>query len=294
MIIPLELYALGAGLFYAGGNVLVKIGLVKDAKSNATSATFLTMLANFAFMWVAYFVTSPPALVVESLLIFCLSGVTAQCVARTFNYVGIEKLGVSVSTPVSSTTPLFSAIIALVILNEALSPQIGLGIVLVVFGIVVMSLRRGIQNRRKGWSKWDILFPVGAALFYGAADCMRKAGLNIFNSPISGATIGISAALAAYLPYLTFSGKIREVTVSKRSFWYLLSGFCSGMAWILYFSGLSIGKVTTMAPIKDGSNPLIALLLTLVFLRDKEEITIKTVVGALTVVLGVVVISLYS
>lgn len=66
------------------------------------------------------------------------------------------------------------------------------------------------------------------------------------------------------------------------------------MAWILYFSGLSFGKVTTMAPIKDGSNPLIALLLTLVFLRDKEKITVKTVLGALAVVAGVMVISMFS
>ena len=294
MTIPLEIYALSAGFFYAIGNVLVKIGLVKDTESNATSATFLTMLANFVFMWLAYFLTSPPALVVESLFIFCLSGVTAQCVARTLNFMGIEKLGVSVSTPISSTTPLFSAVIALVVLHEAFSVQTGVGTILVVVGIIVMSMRRGTQEKRIGWSKWDILFPVGAALFYGAADCMRKAGLNLFNSPVAGATIGISAALVVYLPYLAFSGKIKKITVTRRSLWFLLSGFCSSMAWILYFNGLSLGKVTTMAPIKDGSNPLLALLLTMVFLRGKEKVTPKTVVGALAVVAGVTIISLFE
>ena len=293
-MIPIEFYALCAGFFYASSNVLVKIGLVKDTESNATSATLLTMLANLAFMWSTYLLTDPPALVVEALLVFCLSGVAAQCVARTASYMGIEKLGVSVNTPISSTTPLFSAIIAAAILYEAFSPQTAIGILLVVTGIIIINLRRGTHDKRIQWNKWDILFPVGAALFHGLADNMRKIGLNIFNSPISGATIGISAAVAVYLPYLTVSGKIRKVSVNRRSVWFLLAGLCTGTAWVLYFTGLALGKVTVMAPINNGSNPLIALLLTSIFLRDKEKVTIRTVIGALAIVSGVIVISLFK
>ena len=294
MNVPVELYALCAGFFYASSSVLVKIGLIKDSKSNATSATLLTMLTNLAFMWTAFLLTSPPTLVMEALLVFCLSGVAAQCIARTASYMGIERLGVSVSTPISSTTPLFSTIIAAVILSEALSPQTAIGTTLIVTGIITINLRRGTHNQETQWSKWDILFPIGAAVFHGLADNMRKIGLNIFNSPISGATIGITAAMAVYLPYLTLSGRMRKVSVNRRSIWFLLAGLCTGTAWILYFTGLALGKVTTMAPINNGSNPLIALLLTSILLRGKEKITLRTAVGATAIVSGVVVVSLFK
>jgi len=152
MIIPIELYALCAGFFYASSNVLVKIGLVKDTKSNATSATLLTMLANLAFTWTAFLLTSPPTLVMDALLVFCLSGVATQRIARTASYMDIEKLGVSVSTPVSSTTPLFSAIIAAAILSEALSPQTVIGTALVVTDIIIINLRRGTHNTQIQWN----------------------------------------------------------------------------------------------------------------------------------------------
>jgi len=254
----------------------------------------LTMLTNLAFMWTAFLLASPPPLAMEALLVFCLSGVAVQCIARTASYVGIERLGVSISTPISSTTPLFSAIIAAVILSETLSPQTAIGTVLVVAGIITINLRRGTHNPEMQWNKWDILFPIGAAVFHGLADNMRKIGLNIFSAPISGATIGITAAMAVYLPYLTLSGRMRKVSVNRGSIWFLLAGLCTGTAWVLYFTGLALGKVTTMAPINNGSNPLIALLLTSILLRGKEKITPRTIVGAITIVAGVVVVSLFK
>jgi len=84
---------------------------------------------------------------------------------------------------------------------------------------------------------------------------MRKVSLNIFNSPISGATISITAAMVVYFPYLTFSGRIRKVSVNRRSVWFLFAGLCTDTTWVPYLTGLALGKVTIMAPINNGSNP---------------------------------------
>jgi len=289
-----ELYSILSGFFYASSNVLVKVGLTKDKKSNATSAAFLTMLANFVFMWIVYLLSSPPSILIEALLVFCLSGVIAQCFARTLNYVGIDKLGVSLCAPITSTTPLFQVITATFLLQEAVSPQIGIGLMLVVIGIFVLSRRSTHQARTVGWSKWDILFPVGTAFLRGLSSNLRKIGLTLFNSPVSGATSGISAALSFYVPYLIVSGKIRNISVNRSSLWFILAGLCTSMAWLFNFNGLGIGKVSVVGPLIGGSSPLMAILLTSVFLKEHEKITSTTIIGAIVVVFGALIISVFK
>lgn len=87
------------------------------------------------------------------------------------------------------------------------------------------------------------------------------------------------------------SGEIRELkTLTKNNLIFLaLSGVATGLSWIFYFKALETGNVSKVAPIDKLS---VAIALGLAFLILKEPIDAKTLVGALLVVAGSIIIIL--
>ena len=71
--------------------------------------------------------------------------------------------------------------------------------------------------------------------------------------------------------------------------WLGLSGVSTALSWIFYYKALKMGDVATVALIDKGS-VVIAILLAWIIL--KEAITLRIVVGASLIVLGMFVISL--
>ncbi|CAB1064704.1 hypothetical protein D1BOALGB6SA_9500 [Olavius sp. associated proteobacterium Delta 1] len=72
----------------------------------------------------------------------------------------------ALSSSILATGPAFTAIIAIVLLNEKITLQIGLGIITIIGGIVIferdMNNEAGLGQRN---SK-DLIFPLLSALFY--------------------------------------------------------------------------------------------------------------------------------
>jgi transporter family protein len=77
-------------------------------------------------------------------------------------------------------------------------------------------------------------------------------------------------------------------TLTRNNIIFLtLSGIATGLSWIFYFRALQLGKVSAVAPL-DKASVAIAIILSVIFL--KETLTIKTVLGALLVIAGTIVI----
>jgi len=244
-------------------------------------------------MWIVY-IPSSPSIVFEALLFFALAGILAQCVGRTLNYLGVNKLGVSINSPIIGANPLFATIMAIILLKEFVSPLTYIGIILIVLGIVLISRKAKGSNEAKDWRKRFLIFPLGAAICYGASTNLTKIGLTIFPSSISGTTFATSAGLSTYILFLILSGKIKTISLSGRSIWFFLgSGISISAAWICRFSAVNIGKVTVVSTI-GGAEPLFALILSRILLKHTEKITDKIAIGALAVVLGVILILVFK
>ena len=67
----------------------------------------------------------------------------------------------------------------------------------------------------------------------------------------------------------------------------LLSGTTTGLSWLFYFKALETGKLSQVAPV-DKLSIALTILLSVVIL--KETLTIKTIVGALLIVGGTLVL----
>ena len=70
--------------------------------------------------------------------------------------------------------------------------------------------------------------------------------------------------------------------------WLGLSGMTTALSWVFYYKALKVGDVATVALIDKGS-VVIAMLLAWVLL--KEVITLRLVLGAALIVLGLVIIA---
>ena len=70
----------------------------------------------------------------------------------------------------------------------------------------------------------------------------------------------------------------------------VLSGVASAWGVSFYFLGLNEAPVVLVGPL-SGTYPLVAILLTYMFLQRLESITWHTVAGAATVVAGVALIA---
>jgi len=69
----------------------------------------------------------------------------------------------------------------------------------------------------------------------------------------------------------------------------ILSGITTSLSWIFYYKSIKLGKVSTVALIDKGSI-LITLLLSYIILH--EEITLKTLLGGLFVIIGLLILSI--
>jgi uncharacterized membrane protein len=71
--------------------------------------------------------------------------------------------------------------------------------------------------------------------------------------------------------------------------YFSVASVISSLAYLLYFLALSASRITRIQPI-TGTNPLWAILFSYIFLRETERITLRIMLGAVLIVLGIALI----
>ena len=285
-MIPAEAFALACGLFTAINLILLKKGL---AHGNPITATVISLAINVLSFWSFVLIVVPPDQILRpELWIFVLVGLIQPGGTRFLAYMSVEKVGVAVTSPIRATTPLFSSLMAIAVLGEQLTPAVGAGTALVVLGIILLSLR---EEKTGAWMNILVALPLLSAFVAGSTQVIRKIGLAQITLPILGAAVTTGTSLIAVAVSLSVSRKWSTVTFDRRSLGYFLLAGCAvtlGVASI--YMSLYLSDVVIVAPLSSLS-PLYSLVLSAVFLRGEEVITVRKVVAAVLIVLGVVLIT---
>jgi uncharacterized membrane protein len=288
------LFALVTCFSYATDTFLVRQGLVRTPQPMV--ATVITLSVNFAFFAVLFLLFVPAHYVrLDRIYPFIIAGILAPGAARAFSYRGIEKLGLSINTPIVNAEILFAVTLAVLFLDEPVTLPMVAGIVSVVTGLVLLGYETG-RRRESGTARRIeyryLVFPIMASLFYAMSVFFRKLGLNAVSSPILGAAFTSGTSWCIFMIALLKGGNRKALfEVKKQSLvYFLLGGVTTCIGWFALFTALSIGKVSIVTPIAT-SYSLVTLLLSYVFLRRVELITPKIVVATILVVGGVVLLS---
>lgn len=280
-----EYFAVQAALCFAASHILIRRGL---ATSNALTGSIISLGLSALTMWViSSFLLTWSSFATHAVFYFIAAGIFAPGLGRTFVYMGIERVGVARSVPVSNCSPMFASLFAVVLMGETWTVQNFLGTSLVIVGVVALS-RTNAEQRE--WRKADLIFPILAALSFGISSNLRKLGLLVENVPIMASGVTATTAFLFVTAATQVRGGLRLLKFSRSSlFWFLAGGMANTAAMLSVFYALSHGKVVIVEPLVS-TNPVFGILLAAVFLRDVEVITRRVVAGASCTVLGTLLV----
>lgn len=133
------------------------------------------------------------------------------------------------------------------------------------------------------WKYYSLL----SALFAALTAICAKIGVKDINSNLATA-IRTTIILLLTWGIVAFGGRMGEIKDISRHTWcfLILSGLATGMSWLFYFKALQTGDVSRVAPI-DKLSVVITILLA--FFLLKEPVSTKTVIGALLITAGSIV-----
>ena len=280
-------YSFQAALCFSISHILIRRGLVD---SNAMTGSFISLSMSAVILWLAVpFFVPLSALWNPAALTFVVAGIFAPGIGRTLSYVGIEKIGVARSVPIANSSPIFASIFAVVFLAEAWVLQNVIGTLLVIGGVIVLSMAKPAQGE---WRKIDVIYPLIGALAFGASTTLRKAGLGFINIPLLAAAVTAGSAAVFSFTLLQVQGGKKAFKLTRRSAaWLFPAGVFNTAAMLSVFFALSHGKVVIVEPLVS-SNPVTTLLLTSIFLRDVESLTLRVIIGAALTVTGTILVVL--
>jgi uncharacterized membrane protein len=278
-----ELLAILTAFLWAIGAICARKGL---ESSNATSATLIRLAIGFAIYWALIILFIPlDSFASEAVIYHIIAGVLAGFIGMQLSYISMTRYGVSKSSTVLSTQSVFSSFAAVLILGEILTLPIGVGTILIILGVALLSFNR---NEKGGWLDRRLIFPLATAFFYGIASIPTKIGVDITNSPILGATIESSTSLIVIVLYIFLSKQ--KLSLNRQSFTYFsLGGVIGSIAFLCLLYAFSIGNLVTVVPLFSIS-PLFTILLAYFLLGGLEKITVKLIVSAILVVIGSAII----
>ena len=228
------------------------------------------------------------------LIYFIIAGLSGPCIGRLLLFVGINRLGSSTASTLYSIKPLFSAIAAVLILGESLTPGIAVATVIMVAGLAIISSKESGSRNQRSWSKKNLIFPVAAGAAYGFAHVFRKIGLNINHDPLMGVVVQNLAALSFSLTPALFRKNRHQVVWKNQTAWiaFGLSGIFSVLGQLSLFQALEIGSVVIVSPL-SAISPLFVIVMAGIFLKQLERVTWKITVGAIFIVIGTVLLALF-
>ncbi|ELZ80988.1 hypothetical protein C453_18665 [Haloferax elongans ATCC BAA-1513] len=283
------LFALVTAFAFAVSTVLVRVGV---RESSPLAALVVTMAVNVAVLWGLSLVWYDVSVDLWSWRWFILAGIFAPALGRLANYIGIQRVGANLVSPITNMNPLVSVGLAIVLLGERLPIPGYVGVVLAVAGGVVLASVRGDGINRV--RRTDLLFPLFGALTYGTVQIFRKIGTDLVAEPTIGAAVNLTTSFVLVAGGIVATGRLETLVVPRRdALTFVAAGVVSSLGLASLYAALSLGKVTVVTPIFNAS-PLFVLLLTGLFVRDGELFSKRVLVGTVTIVAGVAVLTMWT
>ena len=135
------------------------------------------------------------------------------------------------------------------------------------------------------------LAAVGSALSYAFGTLAGRKIVTDYAPPMVGVAFAMMFGTVV-MAVLFHRHALRDLAVAPKRAWMhlMLAGLSSAWGASFLFLALSKAPVVLVAPLA-GASPLVAVLLTHMFLQRLETVTWPTVAGALLVVAGVALIA---
>lgn len=134
------------------------------------------------------------------------------------------------------------------------------------------------------------VFAILSAVFAALTSILAKVGIDGVNSNLATAIRTVVVLAMAWGMVFLTNTQSGLSAISKKSWLFLiLSGLATGASWLCYYKALQMGEASKVVPV-DKLSVVITLVLAFVFLH--EDFTAKSLIGAVLITAGTLVMVL--
>ena len=227
-----------------------------------------------------------------------LSAVVIFGVATLFHFVGgwtllalsQQTIGVARTGALVSAAPIIGTLVAAVALDEPLTVAIAAGVGLAVVGVALISLSgRGVSGSEEWRRPW---FALGVALIWGSTPLLIRLGLERFDHPVEGLTIGLASSVVVYAALLTVTrrwGRPVPITAVR---WIMFAGLCGAIAVSSQWLSFDLTTIAIAITIQQLSVLFVIALVPVMFHQPFERMNPRFFAGVLLVLMGATIVLL--
>jgi len=281
--IPGEYLAVASSLVYAGTLVSIRRGMVGSTPMAAllivNSIVAMGGLAGAAFRGTLFTVALAP------FFWFALVGLLGQGIGTLTYYNGIDRMGVGRATAIQSSSPLWGAIFAILVLGERPGMAVLVGTVAIVGGVVLLAVPEDWDGKG-GWIQSALIYPLISSVAYAFVPIFAKIAFSFQKSPYLGFGVAFSVGTLTMLMGTRIFPTGGRIRMNPKSFGIFVgAGVLNLLGAIFFWIAIVGGKVTVVLPI-SRLYPLWVLILGALFLGKLERITARVVTAGVLVVVG--------
>lgn len=266
---------------------------------HVTHAIYFMILLNVMIIVPTALVVHAPVFPLSptALLAFIGAGLFGSICGRIFHFRSIRIIGASRADPIKASQPIYGTILAVLFLHESVNELHLLGIILIVIGVAVLSYSSRDSNTDSlesvGAMKMGIFFALTAAFFYALYPVFVRYGLEDGTPLLVGLSVTLLSNAVGFSFFLWWRDELPNLT-EIRNKWLVLAGVANSGFLLAYFGALSIAPVVIVLPILQVS-PLVVVVFSFLFMPRRLELVTWKVVGiSLVIVLGAVMVSIFS
>ena len=281
------LFGLLTSVCFAVASLLAQRGYHIGA---APWGAWITICANAGFLLAGHLLLEGETrLLIAENLIYVAVGLFVPGVTRVLSFRGIRTMGSSITSTIVNTTPMFSTVLAILILGERPSALVLAGVLLTVGGLITVSW----GGEKASYAKIELVFPFLCALLFSMKDISVRWGLGGgAGQPILAAAIAaLTSTIEIFLITRFVQGEKFALPPPPVLRWFVWSGIFTGGSFLFMYVAFSMERVSVVAPLVNSYTVFVTIL-TPFMARRIESLTARKLAGAALVVAGIFAVSL--
>ncbi len=271
--------------------ILAKCGI---RKTDADLATAIRTIVVLLFAWTMVFVVGSADTITtiapKSLLFLLLSGAATGaswiCYFKALSVGDVNKV-----VPIDKSSTILTVLLAMILFGETehLAVKI-IGVAMLTVGIFMMIEKKDAKHTPKS-GNW-IIYALFSAIFAALTSVLAKIGIIGVESNL-GTAIRTGVVLIMAWGIVFAKGKQSGLkNIDKKELTFVgLSGIATGASWLCYYYAIQNGVVSVVVPIDKLS---IVITIAFSYIVFKEKLSRKALIGLFLMVLGTLIMAVWS
>lgn len=281
-------FAILSSILFALASIIAKYAL---AHLDELTGAFISVLTMALFFWcVAIWNLEWDFWYSKATLYFVIAGFFLPALGQRFQILAVKHVGPALTSAIGAFLPLFAILPAILYLGETVTLFQFAGITLLVGGLILAAVGRGISWRKRAF--YLLLLPLCAAIVRAIAQPISKIGYNILAEPMFAMMVMTTVSSLAVGVMLLVQGSPRRALSFTRGHWlFALVGAVTGSGILAIQVSLVAGSVTLTASLSSVA-PVFSILLGAYIFKNERifwwhgVVAVMVCLGAVFIVAG--------